>query len=111
MIIPINKLIIKNYKSAVSVSVQLAKADWLDDKTRAKLADIHRSKISKDGLLTIRSDKTRTKTLNIADCMDRLRCYISEAQQPPKPELILPTIESTRKQLEQAAALRLRVNN
>lgn len=92
-IIPIKKLIIDacrnsspgaQHVSRVSVAFHVETADWLPEDTRKKLLEIHASRISKDGLLTIRSDKTRTQTLNIADCMDRLRCYISEAEQPPQ---------------------------
>lgn len=120
-IIPIKKLVIDACRSSgpggqhvnkkntkVSVSFHLQSADWLPEETRNKLADIHKSSISKDGFLTIRSDKTRTQTLNVADCMDKLRCYISEAEQPPEPELSKETIEQMRQRLERAAAERLR---
>ena len=121
-IIPIKRLIIESCSNSrpsgrhvikkntkVSVSFHLATADWLPEETRSKLAELHKSSINKDGFLTIRSDKTRAQTLNVADCMDRLRCYISEAEQPPGPELLsLETIEMKRQQLERAAAERLR---
>lgn len=120
-IIPIKRLIIEACRSSgpggqhvnkkntkVSVSFHLQSADWLPEETRNKLADLHKANISKDGMLTIRSDKTRTQTLNLADCMDRLRCYISEAEQPPEPELSLETIELRRQRLERASAERLR---
>lgn len=92
----------------VSVSFHLESADWISDETRGKLANIHRSRINKDGFLTIRSDKTRAQTLNVADCLDKLRAYISEAEQPPQPELFVDTLEIRRKQLETATAERLR---
>lgn len=119
-IIPMKKLIIdacrasgpggqhvnkKNTK--VSVSFHLKSADWLPEETRQKLEDIHKNRISADGFLTIRSDKTRKQTLNIADCIDKLRCYISEAEQPPEPEESIETIEIRRKRLERAAIERL----
>lgn len=120
-IIPIKKLVIDACRSSgpggqhvnkkntkVSVSFHLETADWLPEETRKRLSEIHASKLSKDGFLTIRSDKTRTQTLNLADCMDRLRCYISEAEQPPEPELSLETIETRRLQMDRAAAERLR---
>lgn len=120
-IIPIKRLVIDSCRSSgpggqhvnkkntkVSVSFHLPSADWLPEETRAKLADLHKSRLSKDGYFTLRSDKTRAQTLNIADCMDRLRCYISEAEQPPEPELSLETIEIRRQQQEKASAERLR---
>lgn len=120
-IIPFKKLIVDSCRASgpggqhvnkkntkVSVSFHVATADWLTEETRNKLQEIHRTKISKEGFLTIRSDKTRTQTLNIADCIDKLRCYISEAEQPPEPELSLETIELKRQQLERASAERLK---
>lgn len=120
-VIPIKKLLIDSCRSSgpggqhvnkrntkVSISFHLNSADWISEDTRAKLADIHKNRISKDGFLTIRSDKTRTQTLNVADCLDRLRAYISEAEQPPEPQLFIDTLEIKRKQLEIAAAERLR---
>lgn len=119
-IIPIKKLIIDSCRSSgpggqhvnkkntkVSISFHLATADWLPEPTRTKLAELHRPRINSEGFLTIRSDKTRAQTLNVADCMDKLRCYISEAEQPPEPELSLETIELRRQRIEKAASRRL----
>lgn len=119
--IPIKRLIIDSCRSSgpggqhvnkkntkVSVSFHLPSADWLPDETREKLGQIHKANLNKDGFLTIRSDKTRSQTLNIADCMDKLRAYLSEAEQPPEPEESLETIELRRQRLERAAAERLK---
>lgn len=120
-VIPIKRLIIESCRSTgpggqhvnkkntrVSVSFHLESADWLPPETREKLAEIHKARLNKDGFLTIRSDKTRAQTLNIADCLDKMRCYISEAEQPPEPEISLETIELRRQQQERASAKRLR---
>ena len=120
-VIPIKKLVIDSCRASgpggqhvnkkntkVSVSFHLSSADWLPEETRSRLAQIHQSNISKSGMLTIRSDKTRSQTLNVADCMDKLRAYISEAEQPPEPEVSLETIELRRQQLEWAAAERIK---
>ena len=53
-------------------------------------------------MLTVRSDKTRHRTLNIADCLDKLRAYISEAEQPPPASQ--ETLETKRRRMELAAA-------
>lgn len=116
-VIPIKRLVIEccrasghmnKNSSKVSVAFHLPTADWLPEQTRTKLAEIHKANLNNNGFLTIRSDKTRSQTLNIADCMDRLRAFISEAEQPPEPELILETIEMKRQRLERASAERLR---
>ena len=120
-VIPIKKLAIDCCRSSgpggqhvnkkntkVSVSFHLESADWLPNETKLKLSEIHKSNLNKDGILTIRSDKTRSQTLNVADCMDKLRAYISEAEQPPEPELSPETIELRRERMERAAAERLK---
>lgn len=118
--IPIKRLVIDYCKASgpggqnvnkkntkVSVSFNLESADWMPDETRKKFAEIHKSRLSKDGFFTIRSDKTRKQALNVADCLDKLRCYISEAEQPPEPELFMETIELGGQRLEKAAAERI----
>lgn len=55
----------------------------------------------------IRSDKTRQQSLNLADCMDKLRCYIAEAANPPKVEPSFETLEMIRVRREKAAIRRL----
>jgi len=45
--------------------------------------------ISKDGYFIIRSDKTRLRMLNQADCLDRIRTMIFNAiDDRPKPDLL-----------------------
>lgn len=45
--------------------------------------------ISKDGHLTVNSNKTRLRLMNQADCLDRIRTMIFDAiDDRPKPELI-----------------------
>lgn len=95
----------KNTK--VQISFHLDSAEWLPDETKKKIADIHRSRLNKEGFFCIRSDKTREQSLNLADCIDKLRAYISEAEQPPPVELSQETIELRRERLERAAARRI----
>lgn len=63
--------------------------------------------MSKDGKWIIRSDKTRSQHLNIADCMDKIRCYITEAEKPPK-QISAETLEKIKQGVEKANAARLR---
>lgn len=90
-IIPIKELIIDSCRasgkyvnkkdSRVSIAFHVQNASWMPEETKKTFAQIHRSNISQDGFLTIRSDKTSYQTLNIADCMDKLRAYIQEAEE------------------------------
>lgn len=120
-VIPIQKLLVEACRSSgpggqhinkkntkVSVSFHLSSADWLPKETRDKLGESLAGRIGKDGYLTIRSEKTREQTLNIADCMDKLRSYINEAERPKKPEPTLEESETRKRQLERANAERLK---
>jgi len=45
--------------------------------------------VTKDGYLVMRSDKTRLRLMNQADCLDRIRTKIFDAiDDRPKPELV-----------------------
>ena len=66
----------------------------------------HKNNINKEGFWIIRSDKTRAQIINLGDCMDKIRCYITEASKP----LSQPSIESLEKikeNREKAAIRRL----
>ncbi|KAF7489315.1 Peptidyl-tRNA hydrolase ICT1 [Sarcoptes scabiei] len=67
----------------------------------------HKNSISKEGDWIIRSDKTRHQMLNVADCLDKLRCFVAEATKPPKIEPSFETLEKIRQQREKAAQKRL----
>lgn len=106
MRIPINRLVIDRCRAQTSVSFKIKTADWIPEPIRDNLENIHRTRLSPDGTLTIRSNKTDKSTLNLADCLDRLRCYISEAAQPPEPDN-RETIEMRREKLDRAAVDKL----
>ena len=90
----------------VCISFHLASADWIPESARSKLSALHKNNINKEGIWAIKSDKTRTTTLNLADCLDKLRCYITEAM-IKDPEPSIETMEMKRKKAERAAARRL----
>jgi peptidyl-tRNA hydrolase ICT1 len=93
--------------SKVRVTFHLESAEWIPEKTRMELAKLHRNSINKDGLWSVTSEKTRMQTLNLADCLDKIRCYITEATIDVEVPSI-ETLEMKRKRAEKAAAQRLR---
>ncbi|XP_042906771.1 large ribosomal subunit protein mL62 isoform X2 [Parasteatoda tepidariorum] len=118
--VPIEKLQITYSKSSgpggqnvnknntkVEVRFHVATASWIPEIAREKLLKLHHNNITKDGFMVLKSDKTRMQTLNLADCMDKLRCYIREAEKPP-PEVLPETLALQKKRQEKAAAERLR---
>ncbi|CAG2175081.1 unnamed protein product [Oppiella nova] len=117
--IPIDKLEISYCRSSgpggqhvnttntkVTVQLHLQSADWIPHETKLRLQELHKNSINKEGFWMIRSDKTRIQMMNVADCMDKIRCYITEASKP----LYTPSIETLEKirlNRERAAIRRL----
>ncbi|XP_069697497.1 large ribosomal subunit protein mL62 [Periplaneta americana] len=117
--IPIDKLQITYSKSTgpggqnvnmVSTKVDLrfhvATAEWISQDIRNRLIEQNKTKITKDGFLVIRSDKTRFQQLNLADALEKLRTYVRIAAEPEK-EISPETEEKLRKRREKNARLRL----
>ncbi|XP_053211043.1 peptidyl-tRNA hydrolase ICT1, mitochondrial-like [Panonychus citri] len=92
----------------VTITFKLSEADWIPEPVRDKLALLHKNSINKEGEWIIRSQKTRTSSLNLADCMDKLRVYITEAEESIPPPEDPVTIEMRRERYEKAAQERLR---
>ncbi|XP_054720125.1 peptidyl-tRNA hydrolase ICT1, mitochondrial-like, partial [Uloborus diversus] len=98
---------VNKVNTKVEIRFHLLTASWIPQKTREKLQELHYNNLTKDGFMILKSDKTRLQTLNMADCLDKLRCYIREAEKPP-PEVLPETLELRKKRQEKAAAARLR---
>ncbi|KFM62523.1 Peptidyl-tRNA hydrolase ICT1, mitochondrial, partial [Stegodyphus mimosarum] len=94
---------INKVNTKVEMRFHVASASWIPETARENLLKLHKNNITKDGFLILKSDKTRMQTLNLADCMDKLRCYIREAERPP-PELLPETLAILKKRQEKAAA-------
>uniref|UniRef100_A0A1B6EL90 Large ribosomal subunit protein mL62 n=1 Tax=Cuerna arida TaxID=1464854 RepID=A0A1B6EL90_9HEMI len=97
---------VNTVNTKVDVRFQVDTAEWLSPDTRAKIAEAHKTKISKDGFLIVRSDKTRSQQLNLADCMEILRAMIRKAEYKPA-EPSPETQEQIRRRKEKANQQRL----
>nr|AIW62597.1 peptidyl-tRNA hydrolase [Scytodes thoracica] len=89
------------------VRFKINDAKWIPESVKPNLMKLHENSITKEGYFVVKSDKTRMQTLNLADCMDKIRCYVREAAKPP-PEVLPETLELMKKRQERAAAIRLR---
>ncbi|CAH0393685.1 unnamed protein product [Bemisia tabaci] len=90
----------------VDLRFHLASAKWLHEDVRNALLSHKSIKLTKEGFLVIRSDKTRSQHLNLTDAMDKLRTLLLNALQPPKvmsPE----SLEKQRRDREKASRQRL----
>ncbi|XP_050535270.1 peptidyl-tRNA hydrolase ICT1, mitochondrial [Daktulosphaira vitifoliae] len=97
----VNKL-----NSKVDLRFKVESANWLSDSMRHRIITINKTKLTKEGYLIIRSEKTRSQQLNLADAMDRLRSLIWKAIEPI-PQQTEETLEKIRRRIEAANRKRL----
>nr|CAG4652333.1 EOG090X0JCO [Triops cancriformis] len=91
----------------VDLRFHLESAEWIPESTRALLPKRAANQINKDGYLVIKSDRTRSQQLNLADCLDKIRnmIYAAEASEPTLPSAA--SLELQRRRQEKAARQRL----
>uniref|UniRef100_G3MQZ4 Prokaryotic-type class I peptide chain release factors domain-containing protein n=1 Tax=Amblyomma maculatum TaxID=34609 RepID=G3MQZ4_AMBMU len=92
----------------VEIHVHLDSAQWISAEAKNRLRSECKPYINCEGHLVIGSDKTRKKTVNLADCLDILRCMVREVSRPP-PKNIPENRFTLRAKHERLAAARLRV--
>ncbi|KDR13002.1 peptidyl-tRNA hydrolase ICT1, mitochondrial [Zootermopsis nevadensis] len=90
----------------VDLRFHVASADWISKDIRDNILEQHKSRITKEGFLVFRSDKTRFQHLNLADALERLRALI-RAVALPVMEVSPETEEKLRKRREKNARIRL----
>ncbi|VVC41664.1 Hypothetical protein CINCED_3A015086 [Cinara cedri] len=77
---------INRVNTKVDLRFKVKSANWINDEVKQKLINVSKNKLTKDGYLVIRSEKTRSQQLNLADAMERLRKLIWKTIEPePKP--------------------------
>lgn len=77
----------------------MAQADWIPELVRAKLAEQMKNSLTKEGDFVVKSDRTRSQHLNLADALDRLRDLIhAAAKSLEKPTISGETLEKLRRQ-------------
>ncbi|KAL0892643.1 hypothetical protein ABMA27_014367 [Loxostege sticticalis] len=92
----------------VDLRFKLSDADWIIPEIRQKMQEMYANKLTKEGYLIIRSDTTRSQQLNLADCMQKLRKIIRDAEVTEK--VVSPeTEEKIRQRHLKAARLRVAV--
>ncbi|KAL1477896.1 hypothetical protein MTO96_035386 [Rhipicephalus appendiculatus] len=74
----------------VEIRVHLDSAQWISPEAKQRLRLQCKPFIDSSGNLVLHSDKTRKKSVNLADCLDMLRCMLREVSRPP-PENIPET--------------------
>ncbi|XP_071968549.1 large ribosomal subunit protein mL62 [Engystomops pustulosus] len=96
--IPVDRLTISYSKSSgpggqnvnkvntkAEIRFHLSSADWIPEDVRQKISQQNRNRINREGELIVSSQVSRYQMRNLADCLDKIRTMISEANQKPKP--------------------------
>ncbi|XP_069809451.1 large ribosomal subunit protein mL62 [Dendropsophus ebraccatus] len=76
---------VNKVNTKAEVRFHLSTADWIPEDVREKIAVQHKNHINRDGELIVVSQVSRYQMRNLADCLDKIRAMISEANQKPKP--------------------------
>ncbi|XP_071451325.1 large ribosomal subunit protein mL62 [Hetaerina americana] len=92
--------------SKVDLRFHVESADWLSNEVKSKLLEMNKTIVNKDGFLILKSEKTRSQQLNVADAMLKLRSLIRLAAKPPN-QPSEESLEAARKRKLKAARLRL----
>jgi len=74
---------VNKVNTKVEIRFHVDSAKWIPEILKPKLMQVESSRITKDGYLVIRSEKTRSQILNQADCLDRLRAMIRACDVTP----------------------------
>jgi len=94
--------------SKVEVRFNLDEADWIPIWIKKQFMEDQKNRINKKNEFVITSEVTRTQLLNQADCMDRIRHYIREAEVKATPKEIDPEeVERMKKSQAKANERRL----
>ncbi|XP_058790324.1 large ribosomal subunit protein mL62 [Phymastichus coffea] len=97
---------VNKVSTKVDLRFSVKKATWISDEIKEKLLEKHSNQINKDGYLIIKSDLTRSRQLNVADALQKLRQMIRDLIiVPVEPDEL--TKEKHRKRQVKAAQERL----
>ncbi|XP_018008815.1 peptidyl-tRNA hydrolase ICT1, mitochondrial [Hyalella azteca] len=99
---------VNKVNTKVDVRFLLKDAKWLPESMKENIMKKHSHMVTPSGYIIVRSDKTRTQQLNLADALDKLRAQLySTVERPPvRPDHY--TIEVHRRRAEKATRERLR---
>merc|ERR1711962_138732 len=98
---------VNKVNTKVDLRFHLETAQWLSDELKKKVFNKFKTSINKEGYLIVRSEKTRSQQLNLADALDKLRHMIHSAAYI-KPPPSVEAVERHRRKHEGAVRERLR---
>lgn len=78
-------------------------ASWLSEEIKEKINSNLGPELTRDGWLVVKSDRTTSRTLNMADALEKLRSNIRMAENPIEESFDLLELEVKRKAKLKAA--------
>nr|CAG4646723.1 EOG090X0JCO [Macrothrix elegans] len=86
------------------VRFHLSTADWIPEPIRIKLQENLRNQLTRDGYFVMKSDKTRSQHLNLADAINKLRDLIRSTEMGLVTPQVSPENEDRQRRLRERAA-------
>merc|ERR1711953_652578 len=93
----------------VDIRFHVGKSSWLNPAEKQLVSEKLSNHINKEGILVVKSDKTRSQALNQEDALRKLSEMISSALRPPEPRFTEEELERIKK--GKARANKERLNN
>lgn len=93
---------VNKVSTAVELRFDVRNSASLPEPVRVRLARQAGRRLTKDGVLVIRSDRFRTQELNRADARAKLESLIEEAWYPPKPRVATRPTRASRERRHEA---------
>lgn len=110
---------VNKVETKAEIRFVLAKADWIPETARSRLAARHRHRVNAEGEFVVTSTRTRSQAQNLEDCFEKLAAWIEEAGRVPKRRVPtkatrasrLRTLEAKRRRSRAKDARRWRPND
>ena len=84
-------------------------ASWLSQEIKEKINSSLGPELTREGWLVVKSDRTTSRTLNMADALEKLRSNIRAAENPTEESFERLEVEVQRKAKLKAARERLHI--
>jgi len=78
---------VNKVSSRVEVRFVLAEAGWIPPEVRARLRALFRNRITQAGEFRVVGSRYRDQKRNLDDCLERLRGFLREAAERPRPRV------------------------
>ena len=73
--------------SRVTLHFNVVESSSLTDQQKRRILTVYRTKVNKDGILQLHSQKNRSQSANRVDLVERLRALVGEAVKPKPPRV------------------------